>query len=94
MSIFIKKIIVYGNCGTIQEIVDTIAVSISSTQISLKCILICFQHHKFKRIVEFAINDWSKIVDHESRSVMLKFAHIGRVLFLCQFLTGTSIKLR
>lgn len=79
-----------GNCGTIQEIVDTIVVSISSTQISLKCLLICFQHQKFKRIINSALEDWSNIIDQPSRRIMIKFGHIGRVLFTCQVMTGVA----
>ncbi|XP_044019465.1 odorant receptor 43a-like [Aphidius gifuensis] len=90
VCIFIERIIVSGNCGTIQEIVDTIVVSISSTQISLKCLLICFQHQKFKRIISSALEDWSNIIDKPSKRIMIKFGYIGRVLFTCQVMTGVA----
>lgn len=82
-----------GNCGNIQEFADTISVSISSTQISLKCLLIFFQHQKFKRIISSALEDWSNIIDQPSKRIMIKFGHVGRVLFTCQVMTGVATAL-
>ncbi|XP_055922466.1 odorant receptor 82a-like [Eupeodes corollae] len=88
VGIFLQRLVVYGNCGTTQEIVDTFTVSMSSTQIGLKCIFIYMQHDRFKNILDATVEDWALTTDKESKSIMLKFARIGRNIFYCQCFLG------
>lgn len=88
IGIFIERFIVRGNCGSIQEMIDTLVIGITSIQICIKCYLIFHHHNKFRNIVEFAINDWSKITNEQSRIIMLKNAYIGRILFIFQLFIG------
>lgn len=85
MGIFISKFFTYGNCGTLQEIVDAVNISMASIQICTKTFIAWTQRHTFRRILESTVNDWqSCILIPESREIMIKYAYIGRILFTCQ----------
>ncbi|XP_055857829.1 odorant receptor 45a-like [Episyrphus balteatus] len=88
VGIFLQRLIVYGSCGTTQEIVDTFTVSMSSTQIGLKCIFIYMQQERFKNILDATVEDWALTTDKKPKAIMLKYARIGRKIFYCQCFLG------
>lgn len=46
------------------------------------------QHDRFKNILDATVEDWALTTDKESKSIMLKFARIGRNIFYCQCFLG------
>ncbi|KAF7997270.1 hypothetical protein HCN44_005547 [Aphidius gifuensis] len=86
--VFIKNLIVYGNCGTGEELVDALTVISGCSLATLKNLIPWFQKNLYNDILNFLIDDWSYINNdnNKSRKIMFKYAKISRIVLFIQLL--------
>ncbi|XP_044017906.1 uncharacterized protein LOC122858575 [Aphidius gifuensis] len=86
--VFIKNFIVYGNCGSSEELVDALTLMSGSFLAILKNTLPWFQKNLYNDILDFLIDDWSDINNNnnKSRKIMFKYAKISRIVLFIQLL--------
>ncbi|KAF7997271.1 hypothetical protein HCN44_005548 [Aphidius gifuensis] len=84
--IFIRNLILYGNCGTDEEFIDTLIIMTANLMSTIKVIL-CW-HHKnhYNNILQSIIEDWYCVNDNKTRKIMLKYAKIGRNILIFQLI--------
>nr|AZQ24922.1 odorant receptor [Aphidius gifuensis] len=85
---FIKNLIVSGNCGSGEELVDALTFILVSLLAILKNSLPWFQKIFYTDILNFLIDDWFYFynISNKSHDIMLKYAKIGRIVLLIQVL--------
>ncbi|XP_057339962.1 odorant receptor 13a-like [Microplitis mediator] len=87
MSIsLIKQLLVKGNCGKITDIVDVLSLIACGVVTVVKVIIPRIYYSKMYVIVSTAINDWKTVNNEKARRTMLRYAYIGRVVFIVQII--------
>ncbi|XP_074107991.1 odorant receptor 13a-like [Cotesia typhae] len=81
-----KQLITKGNCGTVTELVDVISVTSCGFVTVIKVIIPRVYHAEMNVIVNSVINDWNTVNNKRYRLIMLKYAYIGRVVFIVQMI--------
>ncbi|THK33015.1 odorant receptor 13a-like [Diachasma alloeum] len=85
MSIsFSKKLLTKGNCGSVTDNVDALSVIFGGFLTVMKVAIPRIHQKNMLIVVDSAIKDWSSVVSDKPRSVMKKYAYIGRLVFLVQ----------
>ncbi|KAH0557935.1 hypothetical protein KQX54_013072 [Cotesia glomerata] len=75
-----------GNCGAVTELVDVISLIACGFVTVVKVIVPRVYHTEMNVIVNSAINDWKTVNNKRYRLIMLKYAYIGRVVFIVQMI--------
>lgn len=88
--IFVKDLITKGNCSVLTDIVDALSLIFTSTLSIMKLILPHVHQPSLYIIVKSAVDDWSNVIDEKSRKIMLKYAYIGRLVFIIQMFGAYS----
>lgn len=87
MSIsFTKHLLVKGNCGKITDVVDVLSLIACGVVTVIKVIIPRIYYNKMYVIVSTAINDWKTVNNEKARQTMLRYAYIGRVVFIVQII--------
>nr|WGO81779.1 olfactory receptor 104 [Microplitis mediator] len=87
MSIsLIKQLLVEGNCGEITDVVDVLSLIACGVVTVVKVIIPRIYYNKMYVIVSTAINDWKTVNNEKARRTMLRYAYIGRVVFIVQII--------
>ncbi|KAK0164891.1 hypothetical protein PV328_003458 [Microctonus aethiopoides] len=73
-----------GACGTVTELMDVITLFSCGCSLLTKLTVLMIHQNEMSIIVNSAVKDWFDIIDHESRSIMLRYAKIGRRVFISQ----------
>ncbi|XP_011300122.1 odorant receptor 24a-like [Fopius arisanus] len=73
-----------GNCGTITELVDAISLMTTSLMAVLKILLPWSHRRRVASLVISVVQDWSQVNSKKCQEVMLRYAFIGRVVFIVQ----------
>ncbi|CAD6211169.1 GSCOCT00013812001.3-RA-CDS, partial [Cotesia congregata] len=81
-----KQLIMKGNCGAVTELVDVISLIACGFVTIVKVIVPRVYHTEMNVIVSSAINDWITLNNKRYRVIMLKYAYIGRVVFIVQMI--------
>ncbi|KAK0182965.1 hypothetical protein PV327_001044 [Microctonus hyperodae] len=81
---FVNQLLWKGACGTITELVDIISMFSCGCSLLIKLTVLIIHQDEISIIVNSTVKDWSDIIDHESRSIMLRYAKIGRRVFISQ----------
>nr|AQN78415.1 olfactory receptor 13 [Meteorus pulchricornis] len=82
--IFIKDLVTKGNCGAITDLVDAWSLIATSILSVMKLILSRINHKSMHLIVNSAIEDWNNVDTAKTRGTMMKYAYIGRLVFIVQ----------
>ncbi|XP_063985261.1 odorant receptor 46a-like [Diachasmimorpha longicaudata] len=86
-----------SGCGRTEEIIESIVGALSYPVAIAKIILPRLYWRNMKRILESAVEDWSRKNDAKARRTMMEWVTIGRFIFileitsLCMLLTYTTI---
>ncbi|XP_044016656.1 uncharacterized protein LOC122857846 [Aphidius gifuensis] len=93
--IFIRNFILYGNCGTDEELAETLIIATANIMSIIKVLLSWYHKNHYNYIINSLIKDWHCVNDNNSRKIMLKYAKIGRNILIFQLLGsyGTLISL-
>ncbi|KAK0075864.1 hypothetical protein PV326_011230, partial [Microctonus aethiopoides] len=81
---FLNQLLRRDACATVTEIVDIIGFLSGGISLLIKLIVLIIHQNSICIIVNRAIKDWSDIIDHRSRSIMLQYAGLGRKIFISQ----------
>ncbi|XP_044594929.1 odorant receptor 82a-like [Cotesia glomerata] len=84
--IFIDELITKGNCGLITDTVDALSLIATSILSVCKIILPLVYKKRMYFIVNSAIEDWANVHDKKSKTIMLKYAFAGRIVFIIQMI--------
>lgn len=84
--IFIRNFILYGNCGTDEELVDTLIIMTANLMSIIKVLSSWYHKNLYYSIINSLINDWYCVNDDKSRKIMFKYANIGRVVLIFQLI--------
>nr|WHS04440.1 odorant receptor 37 [Psyttalia incisi] len=79
-----NKLLTKGNCGSVTDNVDALSLVFCGFLAVMKVAVLRIHQKKMWVVVDSAINDWSTVVSGESYRVMMKYAGIGRFVFLVQ----------
>ncbi|KAK0182964.1 hypothetical protein PV327_001043 [Microctonus hyperodae] len=82
---FLNQLFRNDACATVTEIVDIIGYLSGGISVLIKLTILITHQNSICIIVNRAIKDWSSdIIDHRSRSIMLRYAGVGRKIFISQ----------
>ncbi|XP_063995955.1 uncharacterized protein LOC135173175 isoform X2 [Diachasmimorpha longicaudata] len=84
MAVFVRNIVIKGNCGGITEFVDAITLIGTSTMAVIKIILSWLHQKRVSSILKAVVQDWAHVENNKSRHIMLRYAYVGRVVFMVQ----------
>ncbi|KAK0182966.1 hypothetical protein PV327_001045 [Microctonus hyperodae] len=87
----IEQFLVKGNCGTMAEVVDMMSWIAVGFSTSVKMISLTIYQENMEKILTTAVVDWSKTIDEKSRSIMLRYATIGRIGAIMQMVSAYSV---
>lgn len=87
----IEQFLVKGNCGTMAEVVDMMSWIAVGFSTSVKVISLTIYQENMEKILTTAVIDWSKTIDQKSRSIMLRYAAIGRIGAIMQMVSAYSV---
>ncbi|KAK0073651.1 hypothetical protein PV326_013201 [Microctonus aethiopoides] len=79
-----KKLLIKSDCGTIIETMDVISWIVCGLLTAIKVIFLTIYKDKMYPIIYSAVEDWSTIVDKQSRFIMLQYAYVGRIVAIIQ----------
>lgn len=85
ISLF-EQLLVKGNCGKITDIVDVLSVITCGILTVMKVTIPRIYQYNMRLIVNSAIEDWSKVNDKKLRKIMLRYAYMGRIVFIIQMI--------
>ncbi|XP_057323637.1 odorant receptor 13a-like [Microplitis mediator] len=92
MSIsLLKQLLVKGNCGKITDVVDVLTLIACGVLTVVKVIIPRIYYNKMYVIVSTAINDWKTVNNEKARRTMLRYAYIGRVVFIVQIIGAYAV---
>ncbi|KAK0182969.1 hypothetical protein PV327_001048 [Microctonus hyperodae] len=79
-----------GNCGDILDMMNVLIWFTCAIMTAIKVIFLTVHQYKLYPIIISAVDDWSTTSDEKSRSIMLRYALIGRTVFIIQ-MTGAYV---
>ncbi|KAK0182963.1 hypothetical protein PV327_001042 [Microctonus hyperodae] len=80
------QLLIKGNCGAVTELVDVLTLITCGILTAAKVIILKIYEHNVYIIVSSAVEDWTNVTDEKSRRAMLKYAKIGRTVFIIQMI--------
>ncbi|KAK0182970.1 hypothetical protein PV327_001049 [Microctonus hyperodae] len=73
-----------GNCGDILDMINVLTWFACAIMTAIKVIFLTVHQYKLYPIISSAVDDWSTISNEKSRLIMLRYALIGRKVFIIQ----------